>query len=81
MDELGLFLVNQVMDGVEYQRKNECNTLIMSKETHEAVEAEADAEVIEPDRESRAQRRIHPSCTSSVRQISAANLFGFPSHQ
>ncbi len=35
---LGLFLVNQVMDSVEYRRKNECNVLIMTKETYEAVE-------------------------------------------
>ncbi len=41
---LGLFLVNQVMDSIEYQRKNECNILIMSKETHEAFEAETDVE-------------------------------------
>ena len=52
MDELGLFFMNQVMDSVEYQRKNECNTLIMTKETHEAVEAEADAGFIEPNPES-----------------------------
>ncbi len=37
---LGLFLVNQVMDSVEYRRKNECNILIMTKETHEAVESD-----------------------------------------
>ena len=41
---LGLFLVNQVMDSVEYRRKNDCNILIMTKVTHEAEESEADAE-------------------------------------
>ena len=46
---LGLFLVNQVMDSVEYRRKNECNILIMTKETHEAIEAEVD---VVPDTES-----------------------------
>ena len=35
---LGLFLVNQVMDSVEYRRKNDCNILIMTKETYEAAE-------------------------------------------
>ncbi|MCY4382790.1 MAG: ATP-binding protein [Nitrospinae bacterium] len=39
---LGLFLVNQVMDSVEYRRKNECNILIMTKETQEAVEADSE---------------------------------------
>ena len=45
---LGLFLVNQVMDSVEYRRKNDCNVLIMTKETHEALEPEADV-VPDPD--------------------------------
>lgn len=31
---LGLFLVNQVMDSVEYRRENGCNVVIMTKETH-----------------------------------------------
>lgn len=46
---LGLFLVNQVMDSVQYRRKNECNILIMTKETHESLEEEA---YVEPDQES-----------------------------
>ena len=46
---LGLFLVNQVMDSVEYQRKNECNILIMTKRTQEAVEEDAE---VEPEQES-----------------------------
>lgn len=49
---LGLFLVNQVMDSVEYRRKNECNILIMTKETHASVEAEADDGDMPPDPES-----------------------------
>ncbi len=46
---LGLFLVNQMMDSVEYRRESGCNVLIMTKETHEALEAEAD---VVPDPES-----------------------------
>lgn len=46
---LGLFLVNQVMDSIEYQRKNECNILIMAKDTHGTDESEADDVDAPPD--------------------------------
>ncbi len=48
LTELGLFLVNQMMDGVEYRRESGCNVLIMTKETRVAAESEANDEVIPP---------------------------------
>ena len=49
---VGLSPVNQMMDSVEYRRESGCNVLIMRKETHEALEAEADV-APDPDPESR----------------------------
>ena len=33
LDELGLFLVHQMMDGVEYQRLGGCNVVTLTKKT------------------------------------------------
>ena len=48
---LGLFLVNQVMDGVEYRRESGCNVVIMSKRTKAALDPDGNDGFIPPDGE------------------------------
>lgn len=49
--ELGLFLVNQMMDRVEYRRQSGCNVLTMVKGTHAVTEPDGGDEVMDPDEE------------------------------
>ncbi len=48
---LGLFLVNQVMDGVDYRRESGCNVVTLVKRTRAAPEPDSSGEFIPPDGE------------------------------
>ena len=45
MDELGLFLVHQMMDGVEYQRLGGCNVVTLTKNTTDKKTVDASSDL------------------------------------